>query len=88
MENASVAPFFVRRWTAHFPEHIPEPEYSEHPSDPFYHIPHAAINWRDSLYLNLALKTSYKLTVAVCSRQAIEASKTGGRCVGATPSYK
>ncbi|KAK3247880.1 hypothetical protein CYMTET_42636 [Cymbomonas tetramitiformis] len=65
--------FFVRRWSSELPEDIADPEAGPDAAP----NPIADIDWRQSVYLNLVLQTTFTLTVAICSRQAIEAKKQG-----------
>lgn len=51
-------PYFVRRWSRDLNAVVGETA--------------ADVDWRQSYYLNLICHTAYTLTVAVCSRQALE----------------
>ena len=73
---ATPMPFFVRRWSPQLPAQLPEPERAN-ASSPFHGREEAGVDWRHSVYLNLVLHTTYTLTVAVCSRQAIQAKQQG-----------
>ncbi|WOK95595.1 hypothetical protein Cni_G04302 [Canna indica] len=57
------SPFFVRRWAPQLQRVIGE---------------HSAyVDWRRSFYLNLIAHTSFRVTVAICSKQGLEKHQSG-----------
>mmetsp|Transcript_12289 Transcript_12289/g.14683 ORF Transcript_12289/g.14683 Transcript_12289/m.14683 type:complete len:157 (+) Transcript_12289:164-634(+) len=57
--------FFVRRWSKELPEQIPDPD-TQQDSTVGIEREIADLDWRQSVYLNLVLHTTYVLTVAIC----------------------
>ncbi|KAK8958991.1 hypothetical protein KSP40_PGU003255 [Platanthera guangdongensis] len=69
----SDSPFFVRRWASKLEKVLGD--------DPVH------VDWRQSFYLNFVAHTSYTVTVAICSNQALRRHQNG-ECASLSPIYK
>lgn len=69
----SESPFFVRRWAPKLEKVIGD--------DPVH------VDWRRSFYLNFVAHTSYTVTVAICSNQALRKHQNG-ESTSLSPIYK
>eukprot|EP00899_Mesostigma_viride_P009419 jgi/Mesvir1/18479/Mv14327-RA.1 len=72
-------PYFVRRWTPQLPRLIAADAGGGFGEQA---VP---VDWRRSLYLNLIAQARYHLTVAICSRSAMDAWRRRGS-IGTAPS--
>eukprot|EP00898_Chlorokybus_atmophyticus_P000789 jgi/Chlat1/1710/Chrsp127S01930 len=71
-DDEGQAPFFVRRWTPQLPKIIAADVGNGFAEKA------ASVDWRRSVYLNLIAHTSYALTVAVCSKAALDERRRSG----------